>query len=82
VYEPARLRGHEIEKAKARNAAAAAAASGPRIVSKRTTLGTIKAKPAPRQAPMITIDARGRMKESSAAGKKAIGRARAIAAGR
>jgi hypothetical protein len=82
VYAPARLTGHEIEKTKAAIAAPAAAASGQRIVSNGTTVGTIKANPAPRQAPMITIDARGRMKESSAAGKKATGRARAIAAGR
>jgi hypothetical protein len=82
VYEPAKLSGLETEKRKARTAAPAPATSGQRNLPNPGPPGDSNAIPAPRQAPATTIDARGRMKESSAAGKNAVGRAKAIAAGR
>jgi hypothetical protein len=82
VYEPAKLSGLEIEKTKAKTAAPAQAASGQRNLPNPGPPGDSNAIPAPRQAPATTIEARGRMNESSAAGKKAVGRAKAIAAGR
>jgi hypothetical protein len=82
VYEPATLSGHEMEKTEAKSAAPAPAASGQRSLPKPGPPGDSNAIPAPRQAPVITIDVRGRMNESSAAGKNAVGRAKAIAAGR
>src|SRR5882672_249161 len=82
VYEPARLRGHETEKTKASIATAAAAYSGHFSRASRGRPGVSRARPAPRQAPPITIEARGKMKESSAVGRKTVGSVRARPAGK
>src|SRR5260370_12093651 len=71
-----------MEKRKARTAAPAPATSGQRNLPNPGPPGDSNAIPAPRQAPATTIDTRGRMKESSAAGKKAVGRPKPLAAGR
>src|SRR6266566_4645879 len=82
VYEPAKLRGHETDRTKATIAAAAAAYSGHFRPLSGVRPGVSRVRPTPRQEPAMTIEARGRMKESSAVGKNAVGSVRARAAGK
>jgi len=81
VYDPVRLSGQEIEKANASIAAAAAAARGRRRFPRPAAVGISRDIPTPRQAPAIAMDARGRMYESAAEGKKTSGSVSAITAG-
>src|SRR5437868_8426857 len=61
VYEPARLSGQETDVRNANREAPAAAIRGQRNVPSRGPLGTRREVPTARQAPPITIEARGRM---------------------
>ncbi len=71
-----------MEKTKATIAAAAAAIIGHLSLPKPGPPGVSRATPAPRHAPAITSEERGRMNSSTRLGIKAVGSARAMAAGR
>src|SRR5579872_98196 len=62
-------------------AAAAAATRGQRKVPSPGRLGTKRAKPVPKQAAVMTIDARGRMYASTTLGRKTVGSAAAVTTG-
>src|SRR5437588_2490661 len=76
-----RLSGQEAEKANASTAAAAAATRGHLRPPRLGFPGIRAARPAPRQAPAMTTEARGRMNASTKLGRKKIGMARATRAG-